>query len=108
MKKAYIFSAIIISFLLFLAISVSAVKIDNPLKVDNFTDLLLKIAGAVGALVGALGTIMLIVAGILFLLSAGRPEKILQAKAAVGYAIMGIAIGLTATAIVQTILWVLK
>ena len=87
----------------------AAVVIPNPLSgVNNFTQLLLKITQAVGALVGALGTIMIIVAGILFLTSAGSPERIKTAKTALVYAIAGIAIGVSATAIVQTILWVIR
>lgn len=108
MKKAHIFSAMVIGSLCFASFASAAVVIPNPLNVTTFTELLLKIAGAVGALVGALGTIMLIVAGILFLLSAGRPEAITKAKTALIYAIAGIAIGLAATAIVETIQWVLK
>jgi len=79
------------------------VTIKNPLSAENFGQLLLQIAGAVGALVGALGTIMIIVAGILYLTSAGSPERMKTAKTALVYAIAGIAIGIAATAIVEVI-----
>lgn len=82
---------------------VSAAKIENPLDTDNFGDLLLKIAGAVGALMASLGTIMIIVAGILYLTSAGSQERMTKAKNALVYAIVGIAIGLAATAIVEIV-----
>ncbi len=89
--------------------TLAAVVIPNPLGgVNDFGQLLLKIAQAVGVLIGALGTIMIIVAGILYLTSAGSPEKIKTAKTALIYAIAGIAIGISATAIVQTILEILK
>lgn len=80
------------------------VTIPNPLSgVNSFGDLLLKIAGGVGALVAGLGTIMIIIAGILFLISAGSPERMKTAKTALVYAIVGIVIGVAATAIVATI-----
>lgn len=92
---------------------VAAVTIPNPLCsggscVNNFGDLLLKIASGVGVLIASLGTIMIIVAGILFLTSAGSPTKMETAKKALTYAIIGIAIGLAATAIVQIIWGILK
>ena len=53
--------------------------------------------------VAALGTIMIIVAGILYLLSAGSQERMTKSKAALFYAIVGIAIGISATSIVEII-----
>lgn len=89
--------------------SFASVTITNPLgSTNDFKTLLTKIAGGVGALVASLGTIMLIVAGILYLISAGSPEKMATAKKALIYAIIGIAIGITATAIVAAILAILK
>jgi hypothetical protein len=82
------------------------VTIPNPLSVTTFggpNGLLMKIADGVGMLIGALGTIMLIVAGILYLISAGSPEKLGTAKKALIYAIAGIAVGAAATAIVSII-----
>ena len=84
------------------------VMIPNPLNVDNFDKLLLKIAGGIGVLIGSLGTIMIIVAGILYLTSAGSPERMGTAKKALFYAIAGIVIGILATSIVQIILSILK
>ena len=81
-----------------------AVTIPNPLQgVNNFAQLLTRIAEQVGLLIASLGAIMIIVAGILYLLSAGNPEKIATAKKALIYAIAGIAIGLAASAIVSII-----
>lgn len=91
---------------LFLAMGIvfaqgSDVTITKPNGVpENFPDLLEKIATGVGDLIAALGVIMIIVAGILYLTSAGSPEKIGTAKKALIYAIAGIAIGLAAKAIV--------
>ena len=103
MKKAYIFSVILIG-LFCLTQLVFSEGIKNPLtNVNDFGQLLTKIAQGVGALIATLGTIMLIVAGILYLTSAGSPEKMGTAKKALTYAIIGIVIGLAASAIVEII-----
>lgn len=81
----------------------SAVTLRNPLEVDTFGALLAQIAEGVGILIASLGVIMIIVAGILYLTSAGSPEKIGVAKKALVYAIAGIAIGLAAGAIVEIV-----
>ncbi|MEK7080594.1 MAG: hypothetical protein AAB925_02045 [Patescibacteria group bacterium] len=82
----------------------ASVTIPNPLRWDTFEGLLLNgIIPAVAGLVGALSVIMIIVAGILFLTSAGSPERIGTAKKALIYAIVGIVIALTAGAIVITL-----
>ncbi len=88
---------------LFFAMTASAVVIPNPLGYDNFHELLFGLARAVGGLIAGLGTIMIIVAGILYLLSAGSPERIRTAKTALFYAIVGISIGLLAEGIVYLI-----
>ena len=59
-------------------------------------------------LIASLGTIMIIVAGIFYLTSAGSPERIGVAKKALIYAIAGIAIGVAATAIANIIVDILK
>ncbi|MCX6721091.1 MAG: pilin [Candidatus Staskawiczbacteria bacterium] len=78
-------------------------QICNPISSNNFGELLTKIADGVGTLVASLGTIMLIVAGILYLTSAGNPERMGTAKKALTYAIIGIAIGLAAKGIVAAV-----
>lgn len=86
--------------------SAQQIKIPNPLApggVNSFGDLLLKIAEGVGTVIASLGTIMIIVAGILYLTSAGSPERMGKAKTALIYAIAGIAIGLAARAIVEIV-----
>jgi riboflavin transporter FmnP len=111
MNKKIVYSAILVC-LFCSAGFVSAadsVTISNPLSgVNNFTDLLVKIADGAGTLIGILGTIMLIVAGILYLTSAGSPEKLGTAKKALIYAIAGMVIGAAAKAIVSVIMNVLK
>lgn len=84
--------------------SVAAIEITNPLgATDTFCKLLTNIASGVGELIAILGTIMIIIAGFLFMTSAGSPEKIKTAKTALMYAIIGMVIGGLAAAIVATI-----
>lgn len=81
-----------------------SVNLTNPLgNIKTFQQLLARIAAGVGQLITALGAVMIVVSGILYLLSAGSPEKLATARKAFMYAIMGIVIGLAATAIVSVI-----
>ena len=77
--------------------------IDNPIKPETFSDLLTGIADQVGSLIAILGTIMIIISGILYLTSAGSPERISKAKTALIYAVAGIAIGLAAKGIIEIV-----
>lgn len=105
MNKKIICSAILIGLLgIASLVSAEAVTITNPLSATSFKGLLCQIASGVGELIAVLGTIMLIVAGILYLTSAGSPEKITKAKTAFIYAIAGIAIGVAASAIVNVVM----
>lgn len=96
-------SIIVFAGLFCVASTALAVEVPNFLGSTTFKDLLLKIAGGVGEVVAALGTIMVIWAGILYLTSAGNPQKIQTAKSAITYAIIGITIGIAAKAIVEII-----
>jgi Ca2+/Na+ antiporter len=82
----------------------ASVTITPPISARDFPTLIGNIARVIGTIIGGLGTIMLMVAGIMFLFSAGNAERMGKAKAALTYAIIGIAIGLAANAIVNTIL----
>ncbi len=86
--------------LCFVAPVLAAVTIPDPLNGQTFPGLLCKIADGVGTLIATLGTIMIIVAGIFYLISAGNPQKMETAKKALIYAIVGIVIGIAAKAIV--------
>jgi len=105
-KKISISFAVFVG--LFLIASITSGQLINPLPgVNDFKDLILKITTTVSDLITGIGVIMIIVSGIMFLLSAGSPEKIKNAKTALTYAIVGIAIGVTARGIVQTIQWII-
>ncbi len=84
--------------------ALAQVTIPNPLgETSTFSGLLLKISAAVGELIATLGTLMIIIAGILYATSAGSPEGVNKAKTALTYAIAGIIIGLAASGIVTLI-----
>jgi len=86
------------------ALTIAQVTIKNPIKYNNFCSLLTEgIIPAVAGIIGALGTLMIVVAGFLFMTSAGSPEKVKSAKTALFYAIMGILIALLASGIVATV-----
>jgi len=103
MNKKIISLVIFISLFCLTSLALAA-GIENPLgDTKTFGDLLEKIAIGVGTLIAFLGVVMIIVAGILYLTSAGSPEKIGTAKKALMYAIAGIAIGLAAKPIVDII-----
>ena len=80
----------------------ATVTIINPLEaggVNNFDQLLTKIITGVAGIVASLSVIMIIIAGILYLTSAGSPERIGVAKKALIYAIVGIVIAIAAESI---------
>ena len=103
MKKVYISGLIFISLFCLASFALADVTINNPLNSGNFSELLTKIANGVGGLIAMLSTIMFIVAGILYLTSAGSPERITTAKKALIAAIIGIVIGIAAWSIAEII-----
>ena len=104
MNNKKIISLVLFASLFCFVNSALADGIQPPLGVPtSFSALLQKIAGQVGLLIASLGTIMVIVAGILYLTSAGSPERTGVAKKALMYAIVGLVIGLLAVGIVEAI-----
>lgn len=98
----------IISLVVFVSLFCSAgfilAQITNPIKYSTFGDLLTSgVLPAVAGIVGSLSAIMIIVAGILYLTSAGSPERIGVAKKALIYAIAGIVIAAGAEGIATAI-----
>ena len=68
---------------------------------QTLTEIITGIATTFGTFMAAAGVIMIIVAGILYLVSGGDPAKMKIAKTALIYAVVGIAIGLSAVTIVN-------
>ena len=89
---------------LFFALPVLGDSLPNPLGPTNdFPTLLTNIATQVGIIISSLGVVMIIISGILYVTSAGSPEKVGLAKKALIYAIAGIAIGVAASSIVTVV-----
>ena len=70
---------------------------------SSFNALLTTVVNYVSGLIATLAVIMIIISGIMYLTSAGSPERTGAAKKALYYAIAGIAIALAASGIVATI-----
>lgn len=104
MNKKVVYFLLIFGLLAVAGSSFAQVRLDNPLPgVDNFSTLLSRIAGVVGQILMALGALMIVFSGFLFMTSSGKPEKISTAKTALLYAILGIVIGGLASAIANLI-----
>lgn len=103
-KKIIYLFAILGLFCLAVPVLAQTVTLTNPLKgIDTFPALLTKIAGAIAPIIASLAVLMLIIAGIIFLISAGNPNMLSKAKAALTYAIIGAVVALAAAGIVELI-----
>lgn len=102
--KKFAFLALLISFICFAGLALAqegaSAQVPNLIGATDFGQLLGDIVKAVGGIIAGIGTIMFIVSGIMFLFSAGSPQKINNAKTALIYAIIGMVVGLSASAIV--------
>ena len=99
MKKSLII--LFIASLLVLPIMASAIVIGDPPTggIGDLPTLINKILTLVWQFFVGLAVIMIIVAGILFLTAAGNPEKIVQARQAFLWGVVGIAVGVVAFSI---------
>ena len=77
--------------------------IDNPLKFSTFCGLIVALTQALFVISVAVGTVVIVYAGFLFMTSSGEPAKIKAAKDALFFAILGIIVGLSARGIVAVI-----
>lgn len=111
MNKKFVLISVFVSLFCFASLALAqggGGTITNPLGFDTFSGLLTNMATEVGAVIATLGAIMIIVAGILYLTSAGSPERIGVAKKALIYAIIGLVVGLSSQAIIDTIKEIIK
>jgi len=104
MKRKNVLFAVGLISVLVLPVLVSAVTVENPINYNNFSDLIIKgIVPVVSTVIGGVATIMVLWAAILFLTSAGDPNRLGKAKTALMWAIIGIAVALAASGIVALI-----
>jgi len=59
------------------------------------------ILGIIFVIIGAMALLMIVVAGFRYVLSAGDPQKIAQARNAIIYSLVGVVVAITAEAIVH-------
>ncbi|MBI2054366.1 MAG: TrbC/VirB2 family protein [Candidatus Staskawiczbacteria bacterium] len=81
----------------------SGVVISNPLRPNDLPALLEAISSTVAKLVGVIATIMIVVAGIMYLVSGGNPQKMEAAKKTLIYAIVGLVIAVLAVSIIAAV-----
>jgi len=108
MKKVFALSQIVFISLFLASFILAQTTITNPIGASNFKELITKIADGVAIIIGPVAVIMFIVAGILYLTSAGNPERINSAKACLMYAIIGIAVAISAKGMAEFIESTLK
>jgi amino acid transporter len=92
MKKILSIAAICIIILMAVPLVADALKIDNPLKYDNISDIIKAITDLLKVLAIGVGTIMIIISGLQYITSAGSEEKAGKAKKTILYTIIGVAI----------------
>ena len=108
MKKNSIVLAAFIGFLSTARVVSAQVSLPNPLgTITNFTTLINNIAGYVFVVVGFLAVLMFLWAGILFLTSAGNESRVSSAKKALMYAVIGLAIALSGTGLIQLVSYII-
>lgn len=101
MQKKYIL--LLVAELIFLPVLVLGVTLDNPIGFDNFPDLFEAIIVGVADIIGALGGLMILVSGFLFMTSVGDVGKLGVAKKALLYAIIGMLIALLSRPIIAVV-----
>ena len=80
-----------------------SVKLDNPIKVNNFSELVSKVISTAVLVIMPFVVVYFIYAGFLFVKAQGKPEDIAEAKTAMTYSIIGAFILLGAQAFAQII-----
>ena len=88
------------SFLAPLLANAAVIKIDNPLEVDTFWDLIDKLIDFIFYLAIPIAAIMFIIAGFYFVIAAGDPNKITFAKQMIFWTTVGLFIVFLAKAFI--------
>lgn len=76
--------------------------------VDTFEKLITKILEFITQVIGALAVLMLVVAGIFFVLAGAKPENVTRARQIALYAIIGLGIALAGNALVRVVTTVIN
>jgi hypothetical protein len=104
-RKVFAFGCLVVLGLsLSLVVSADEVQLTSPITATDFKSFFTSLAEGVAAIIGPAAVLMIVIAGVLFVTSAGSPEKIKTAKTCLIYAIIGGIIAGTAKIIVETFL----
>jgi hypothetical protein len=87
-----LFFVVVLGIMVLVPVIACAVTIPNPLKYDNVLDIIKALTGILQVLAIAVGVIMIILAGIQYMTSAGNEDKAKKAKQMIVYALIGVAI----------------
>lgn len=87
---------------------VKSISGDSDCKSGGFTNFLQKIINLLLFLIGAIAVIVIIVAGIRYVVSGGDQGQITGAKNTILYAVVGLVVALMAFAIVNWVLFAVK
>ena len=89
--KSLFLSILLAIFFFFIAFQISAqVTIDNPIKADSFADLIIIIINIMWVVALAVAPLLIVVAGFMFVFSAGDPTKVNTAKQLIFWALFGL------------------
>lgn len=83
--------------------SLAQVILPDPLGGSTFAIVIQNVLDYIRTIIGVLAILMFVWAGILFISSAGNESRLSQAKKVAWYAVVGLAIGLAGTALVELI-----
>lgn len=80
-----------------------AEELANPLSVNSFGELVIRIAEVFGGLAGGVATLVILYGAFLIMRSGGQPEMLVKGKNAVIYALIGVVIVFFSVALVSLI-----
>jgi hypothetical protein len=108
MRKILVISGVltVIFLTLFAFLSQSgaaAIEIQNPLKYNTIEDLIKAVIDFLFTLSLVVAPMVIIIAGFFFIFSQGQPEKVIQARNMVIYALIGLLIMMAAKGIIELI-----
>lgn len=103
MKKNLIFTFTLLIYSLLGYSVLAQIVLPNPLSVNSFQELFANAANYVFGFIGALAILVFVWAGVLFITSAGNAGQIDKAKKALLYAVIGSAIALAGTGLIELV-----
>lgn len=99
-----LFVIIYVMFLVIIPLVANAqFAIDDPLGNRTISDIIVAVSAALRPIALAIGTVMIIVSGIQYLVSAGDAEKATKAKKTLLYTVIGLVIVVSATFIIEAV-----